>query len=260
MGRDIGEELRQLRELRESGALSDEEYRRAKASLTGSTARDSGMSGREEIEARPSRSRVRSGEATGKDQGERGPSRDRSGARGLYRDSGKLVIREGAQFPSRCVICNRECDGEPVHFTFKREKSHYIELAVLQTVANAAADLLKGAKYTGPVLAAIPLCPWHRSRRLRRVGVGVGIMALAAAYLLGRYFVGGAGEFAVEQISMYSVVAVLVAIAGLGVALAAIYDPTKVWFKIGKFHDRFVWLDGAGRDFVSALPRIEEYR
>jgi hypothetical protein len=260
MPRDIEAELDQLRQLRDTGALSDEEYRRAKAALKGSSARDSGTGGREEAEARPRRSRARTGEAGDKNGGAWGPDRGRSGAKGLYRDGGKLVIREGAKFPRRCVICNKECDGEPVPFTFRQEKSHYIELAVLQTVADAAADLMKGAKYTGPVHAAIPLCAWHSSRRLRRVGVGVGILALAGTYLLGRHFMGGAGQRAGLQISIDGVFAALVAIGGLGVALAAVYDPTKVWFKVRKFYDRFVWVDGAGREFVSALPKIEEYR
>jgi hypothetical protein len=51
---------------------------------------------------------------------------------GFFRDGGDLVIREGASFPDRCVICNKECDGETVDFIFARGKSHYIELAAIQ--------------------------------------------------------------------------------------------------------------------------------
>ena len=42
----------------------------------------------------------------------------------------------GAVFPDRCVICNKECDGAPTYFTFKREKSHYIERRTRVTMFN----------------------------------------------------------------------------------------------------------------------------
>ena len=79
-------------------------------------------------------------------------------------------------------------------------------------------------------------------------------MALAAAYLFIRYLIGGAREFEVSEISIYSLIAILVAIFGLGIVLAAAYDPTKVWFRVKKFYDRFVWVEGAGPEFLSTLP------
>jgi hypothetical protein len=173
---------------------------------------------------------------------------------GLYRNGGKLVMREGVEFPDRCAICNKETEGGPIQFTFKREKSHYIEVAAIQTIATAAVDLLQGAKYTGPVEVAIPFCAWHRRRRLRRYCFGAGLMALAAAYLFIRYLIGGAREFDVKHISLETVIAVLVVIGGLGIALETVYDPGKVWFRTKKFYDRFVWVEGAGAEFLSTLP------
>ena len=208
MARDLGDELDQLRQLRDSGALSNEEYRRAKAALQGDSAPDSDP---EETVPRSTRSKVRSGKAPGK----------RTSTKGLYRDADKLVIREGATLPDRCVICNKESDGEPMDFTFGRLKMHYIELAAAQTVANAAVDLVKGTKYTGPVQAAIPLCSWHRKRRLRRIGIGLGIMALAAAVLLYRYSIAGADEFSVFRISIYSIIAVVAALVGIAIICPA---------------------------------------
>src|SRR5262249_39285904 len=162
--RDINEELDQLRQLRDAGALSEEEFRRAKASLLGeSSAPHSGTDGPGYSGTRPKRSRAGTGEAPGKKRRRPGP-RSQPSDGGLYRDSGKLVIREGAEFPARCVICNKECDGEPLDFTFGREgKSHYIEVAAIQTLARAAEDLVKGNRYTGPVQTAIPMCSWHRN-------------------------------------------------------------------------------------------------
>jgi hypothetical protein len=179
-------------------------------------------------------------------------------AKGIYRDGNKLVIKEGARFPSRCAICNKECDGEPRGFTFNREpKSHYIEVAVVQSVARAAADFVKGSNYTGPVEAVIPLCSWHRNRRLRRIGIGVGMFLPAVLILLVRYQIVGRNEFSLSQISAYSIIAIVVAFVGIAAALSALVDSTKVWFKPVKYYDRFVWIEGAGREFLRELPKIE---
>jgi hypothetical protein len=183
-----------------------------------------------------------------------------SAGKGLFRDGGKLVFREGARFPDRCVNCDKPCDGEVVAFVFERRKSHYIDVAAVQTVANAAVDLVKGGRYTGPVHAAIPLCPWHRKRRWRHIGVGAGLMALVGAYLLIRYAIGGAREFEPSQMSIYTWVALFMAVLGLGIVSAASYDPTNLWFKVSKFHDRLVWIQGAGREFLNTLPYFEGAR
>jgi hypothetical protein len=176
---------------------------------------------------------------------------------GLYRDANRLVVREGTRLPDRCVICNGPIDDDPIDFVFKREKSHYIEIAAVQTVVTAAADLLTGAKYTGPVEVSIPFCRWHRQRRLRRLGIGAGLMALAVAILFVRYLIGGASEFTISEISIYIVIAVLVATTGVGIILDVTYDPAKLWFKTKKFHGRFVWLEGAGPQFLKTLPRLD---
>src|SRR5688572_17765777 len=111
----------------------------------------------------------------------------KSATKGLYRDGDKLVIREGARFPARCAICNKPSAGAPRPFVFSRQKAHYIEVAAIQTVAHAAADFLKGARYTGPVHADMPLCSWHRSRRLMQAGLGVGMTLLAIAFVFVQY-------------------------------------------------------------------------
>jgi hypothetical protein len=183
----------------------------------------------------------------------------RSGAKGLYRDGGHLVIREGARFPDQCVICNKLCDGTSVDFTFGRTQSHYVEVAAVEAVARAASDLLKGGRYTGPVQAAIPLCTWHRSRRLLLIGCGVAVAAVAAGFLLVRYAIGGAAEFDVLQISLASVIAIAAVVVGLTVAWVGLVERTKVWFKPVKYHDRFVWVKGAGLGFLRELTRIEDY-
>jgi hypothetical protein len=191
--------------------------------------------------------------------------KQRSEAKGVYRDAGKLVVREGARFPRRCAICNKPCDGDSVDFTFGRETSHYIDVAAVQAVTRAAADLVTRTRYTGPVHVEIPLCSWHRTRRLRRLGIGLGVLALASAFLGVHYAIsgpavfGGAGEFGLFFIPVSTIIAVLVGLVSLAIALSALVDATKIWFKPTRFYGRFVWLQGAGLEFLRTLPRIEDH-
>lgn len=155
-------------------------------------------------------------------------AKKKPGSKGLYRDRGKLVIREGARFPDRCAVCNKEADGDPVEFVFGREeKSHYLDVAAAQTVARAASDLVTGSHYTGHVRAAVPMCRWHRNKVRRQIGIGLGLAVLGAAFLGVRYAIGGADEFDPLRISIASVVAIVAVVAGIGVAAAAVSQPQR---------------------------------
>jgi hypothetical protein len=261
MTRNINEELQQIRQLRDSGALSEDEFRRAKAAILGDVSEpDSGNGGSQDTAGRVKRSGTRAGQPSGKKRDQRGPRDNRSSGKGMYRDNGNLVVVEGAVFLGRCVICNKESDRDVVVCTFKREqKSHYIEVAAVQTLARAAGDLLTGSRYTGPVQAPIPMCSWHRNRRLRRIGFGFATMLLAVVYLLIRYWIVGGHELSALQIPISSIFVIIAAIVGLIVASAALANPTGVWFRATKYYDRLVWLQGAGREFLRTLPGIEEY-
>ncbi len=261
MARNVNEELQQMRLLRDSGALSEEEFRRAKAAILGDDAEpESGRGGSADTAGRVKQSGTRTGQPSEKKR-DRGSRDNRSSGTGMYRDNRNLVVVEGSAFPDRCVICNEESNGEAVDCTFKRERrSHYVEVAAVQTLARAAGDLLTGSRYTGPVHARIPLCSWHRNRHLRRMAAGFGTTLLAIVYLLVRYLIVGGHELTVSQIPIFSGVVILVAIIGLVVGGATLVDPTAVWFKAKKYNDRVVWLQGAGAEFLKTLPRIEDYR
>src|SRR5262249_19192643 len=153
----------------------------------------------------------------------------------------------------------KECDGEPLTFTFRRERAHYIEVAAVQAVAHMTEDLLKGARNTAPVEQPYQMGSCHGNRRLLRIGAGLGLPGLPAPFLLIRYAIGGANEFDVFRISIYSVIAIVAALIGIAIALAGLLDSTKLWFKPTKYFGRFVWLAGAGREFLRTLPELEEY-
>jgi hypothetical protein len=184
-------------------------------------------------------------------------------SKGAYRDRGRLVIREGARFPDRCAVCNAECGGETRAFEFGREqKSNYIEVAAMQSIARGVFDLATRSRYTGPVFAEVPLCSWHRSKRLRQAVVGSLVFVLSVAYIFARYRLyggGNGGEFDFLDMSKYTVLAVGTGFTGLVFALRTASDPTKVWFKPVRYYDRFVWVEGAGKDFLRELPEVEDY-
>jgi hypothetical protein len=183
----------------------------------------------------------------------------RSAANGLYRDGGRLVIREGARFPDRCAICNKASDGEPVEFTFGREKAHYIEVAAAQAVGRAVGDFITGAKYTGPVRTEIPLCAWHRGRRRRLLGIGVVTTILAVGFLYTQWPIAGPGELGFLQISLWNWIAIAAALVGVVLTLMSLLDAHKLWFKAIKYYDRFVWVAGAGRAFLRELPPLKDH-
>lgn len=184
----------------------------------------------------------------------------------IFRDRNLLVVREGAEFPGRCTICNKEDDVELVEFTFAREKLRYVELAAVQSVAQAAADLAQGARYTGPVYTEIPLCAWHRGRRLRLFGIGIGLTIFAIAFLAIENAMGVVilppGELGFLDIAIYNWIAFGSLFAGIVFILMCTFDTSKLWFKPRKYYDRFVWVQGAGSEFLAELPAIEpkDYR
>ena len=178
-----------------------------------------------------------------------------------YRDRKLLVIREGTDLPARCAICNKEDDVELVEFTFERKGQKYIEFAAVQAVARAASDLATGARYTGPVTTDIPLCAWHRGRRIRLFGIGIGMMVLAIAFLYIENAMGFVilppGELGFLDIAIYNWIAFAAVFAGITFTLMCVFDSEKLWFKPTKWYDRFVWVTGAGPAYLATLPAIE---
>ncbi|MFO0865731.1 MAG: hypothetical protein U0744_13950 [Gemmataceae bacterium] len=181
---------------------------------------------------------------------------------GLYRDVNTLVIREGASFPARCPLCNKPADGEPLACTFERKSARYVEVAAVQKVATAASDLISGTRYTGPVEAVIPLCSWHRGRRIRLALFGLGMVAVAVAVLMIQKALGivivPPGEMGFLHIALYNFLAFGAIFAGITFMLMATFDSQKLWFRATRYQDRYVWVSGAGREFLRELPKVED--
>jgi hypothetical protein len=186
----------------------------------------------------------------------------KSKTRGLYRDGKLLVIHEGARFPHACAVCNKAGDEEAVFFTFARARANVVEAAAVQAASRAVNDLFTGARYTGPVDAQIPLCSWCRGRRLRFLGTGVGLTVLAIGYLMIHKRLGGVilppGELGFLEISLPVFVALGSILVGFVLTLMAVFDSEKLWFKATKYFDRFVWVSGAGKEYLGELPQYED--
>jgi len=186
----------------------------------------------------------------------------RAKSKGVYQDGRLLVIQEGASFPPACVSCSRSGDEEAVEFVFARGKAHVVEAAVVQSAARAVNDLVTGSRYTGPVAADIPLCPWCRGRRIRFFGAGFGLVLISAAYLAIFRALGGVilppGEFGFLEMSLPTVIAMGLIFTGITLFLMALFDSSNLWFKAAKYHDRFVWVRGASSAYLSGLPRYAD--
>jgi hypothetical protein len=188
--------------------------------------------------------------------------KSKSRSKGLYRDGRRLVIREGARFPEACAICNKAGDEEAVAFTFARNREHVVEAAVVKGALRAVNDLATGARYTGPVYVDIPLCPWCRGRRLRVFLTGVGLTVAAVAYIVIHKSLGGVilppGEFGFLEMSLPIVLSLGAIGTGIVLILMTIFDSSNLWFKATKYFDRFVWISGAGKDYLNGLPEYAD--
>jgi len=49
------------------------------------------------------------------------------------------------------------------------------------------------------------------------------------------------------------------ALVGIAITLSGLLDASRVWFRPTKYYDRFVWIQGAGRQYLRTLPIIEDY-
>lgn len=167
----------------------------------------------------------------------------------------------GARFPHKCAICNQEDELELVEFVFERKKVHVLEAAAVNGVLNAANDVMTGARYTGSVQADIPLCSWHLGRRVRLAGIGVGMTVLAIAVLVIQKSIGFVivppGELGFLDIAFYNFIAFGMIFVGITLIFMTIFDSSNLWFKATKYHDRYVWVTGAGAAFLNELPQYE---
>lgn len=181
---------------------------------------------------------------------------------GLYRDGKLLVLREGAEFPEKCAICNQEDDVELVEFCFERKKVHGLEARLVQSAMTAASDLMSGARYTGPVDADIPLCGRHRKRRIHRAVTAVVLAAASIGFLLIQRAMGVVivppGELGFLDIAIYNFIAFGMIFVAFFLICTTLFDHQKLWFSARKFHHQYVWIVGVGREFLEELPKYEK--
>ncbi len=139
----------------------------------------------------------------------------------------------------------------------KKARVRYIEFALVEAVARAAADKVTGTRYTGPVTAAVALCARHRRRPFVRAGICATTGAAATVSYMYLAPMIGTGEFDLYQ-ATFKAVTGFVGFCAVLIGFLSLFDRTSVWFTPTGYFDRYVWVKGAGRAFLATLPTVKK--
>jgi hypothetical protein len=164
------------------------------------------------------------------------------GDQGMRREGKLLLMSKGAEFPDRCVKCNAPAEG----YRLKRDLSwhspgYYVLIFFLcpglLTYIIVAMIVRKTAR------AWVPLCPRHRSARLRDIAIGwLGALAGIAMMFGAATAPGDYGPMMVTGGLVVFLVALL-----YGVLRAQAVVPSKI-------DKTMVWLRSISPDFLAMLP------
>ncbi len=167
---------------------------------------------------------------------------------GLYREYDLLVAKKRAEFPDRCVKCNRPAEG----YRLRRNLSWhnpvlYVALLSPLIYIILALCLRKTARLD------IGLCRRHRQKRARTIWIAW-LTSLAS---LGLMIVGG---FLADTRPGPGVFVFLIPIGLAGMLVGMIYGVIAAPpVKATKINDRCAWLSGVGRTFLEGLGEVPEY-
>jgi hypothetical protein len=155
----------------------------------------------------------------------------------VWRDGKKMVAKDGARFPARCIKCNQPVSNPPLKRKLYWHNPFiylFIFLHIIIYVIIAVIVRKKGS-------VEVYMCNEHLKRRMffiagawlaAVVGMVVGTVGIAASYTW---------------------------IGVLGFVFAIIGAPTIgiVWGKAvstRKIKDKTIWLGGGGKEFLASLP------
>ncbi len=155
----------------------------------------------------------------------------------MWRNGKVLVVKHGAQPPSRCAKCNCPVSRPPIKRTLYWHPSWIYLVILLGLLIYVIVALIVRKK--GVVL--VPLCEEHRRKRAIAIAVSWGLVldsflcfVLAIVYSLG-----------------------YVALVGLASLLAGIV--MGVWkgtlVSAAKIDDSYLWVRGYGPEFLKNLPQ-----
>ncbi len=155
---------------------------------------------------------------------------------GVWRDGKKLVMSRDAELPPRCVKCN-----VATHLRLKRKLSWHHPALYLIIVIALLIYLIVAMILRKSATVEIGLCDEHQAKRRRNVWITI---ALVVVGLFGFVFAVGYED------AMYLLFGFITLIAALiyGIAVARVVAPAKI-------DDRFVWLTGVNKQYLSELPQ-----
>ena len=155
----------------------------------------------------------------------------------VWHERKTVIARKDAVFPPRCVKCNLPVEGNPIRRTFYWHHPGLFALILAGILVYAIIAIVLRKKG----VVHFYVCPKHRQRRLIGLllgwtgGIGGPVIAIAGA-------ANNSGALATVGIAVF--------IAGIVAALfARVLYPKKI-------DDHFVWLSGAGPEFLQSLSEV----
>ncbi|HKO61445.1 MAG TPA: hypothetical protein VJV03_09815 [Pyrinomonadaceae bacterium] len=155
---------------------------------------------------------------------------------GVWRDGAKLVMSRDAELPPRCVKCN-----VPTHLKLKRKLSWHHPALYLIILVALLIYLIIALIVRKSATIEIGLCDEHQAKRRRNVLITT---ALGIVGLFGFVLAAGFDDGIYLLIGFVALIATLI----YGIAVARVVAPAKI-------DDRFVWLTGVNKQYLSELPQ-----
>jgi hypothetical protein len=156
---------------------------------------------------------------------------------GVWREGPRIVVVQGAVLPPACVKCNAPADGPPVRKTLYWHHPALYLIILAGVLIYAIVALIVRQK--GDV--SLYLCKRHRSRRVRAIlaawlGVAAGVVLI----------------FYGANSSMPEVCCPLGILVCIGAIIYGVIGARRLW--PARIDSQYLWLRGAGREFLSTLP------
>jgi hypothetical protein len=162
----------------------------------------------------------------------------------LWRSGKQVVLRRNAALPDRCVKCNAPAHG----IRLKRQLSWHPSAWYLLIFVGLLIYVIVALIVRKQAVVQLPLCEAHRARRRWIITTcWLAFLGGIALIILGANQAAGGGWIIVTGI-----VAILAGAFG-GALLAPPVTPARI-------DSDFVWLRGAGREFLDTLPTWNDPR
>jgi hypothetical protein len=163
------------------------------------------------------------------------------GGHGVWRDKSTLVMEKNAALPDRCVKCNEPAFGQRL----KRKLSWHHPAIYLIILVALLIYLVVAMVLRKTATIEVGVCERHMKTRRRSIVItwGAIIFSIILLFVAASYEDGGVALFGL---------ALFVGAVIYGIITVRIVAPAKI-------DDRFVWLRGVNKEYLSELPAWPGY-